>query len=79
MDHVYEKHENCTRDYCNVCEGGLAICTVCGGMEGSLLPECPGKWLDMDEHEKNYEHYCNKTGPFAKEKENETHSPIQES
>src|SRR5678809_1451675 len=23
----------------------LAICSVCGGAEGSLLPECPGRWL----------------------------------
>lgn len=40
--HVYEKHANCKRMYCMVCEGGLAICSVCGCLEGSLAAECPG-------------------------------------
>jgi hypothetical protein len=44
----------------------LAICSTCGGCEGSLLPTCPGYWLSMDEQDANYQHYMNKTGPFAK-------------
>ena len=28
---------------CFVCEGGLALCTVCGGAESSLSTHCPGE------------------------------------
>jgi len=31
---------------CVYCDGGLASCTVCGGAEGTLPSECPGKLLD---------------------------------
>ncbi len=27
---------------CNVCDGGLLICQVCGLFEGCLTTECPG-------------------------------------
>ena len=40
--HIFEKHINCTDPHCNVCEGGLAICTVCGLVEGSLTTDCSG-------------------------------------
>ena len=50
---------------CTWCDGGLFACTVCGGMEGSLLPECPGRRLTLEEDQANYQHYCNQTGPFA--------------
>lgn len=29
-------------DGCQFCHGGLGWCTVCGGFEGQLLPDCPG-------------------------------------
>lgn len=45
----------------------LSICEVCGGMEGSLLPECPGRMLTREEDQQNYAHYCAGTGPFAEE------------
>lgn len=48
---------------CNVCQ--LFLCAVCGGFEGSLLPECPGRRLTEDEHDANYKAYCEGTGPFA--------------
>lgn len=32
---------------CHLCHGGLAVCTVCGGMEGALTTECRGERLDM--------------------------------
>jgi hypothetical protein len=32
----------------------LAICEVCGGMEGSLLPECPGVMLTPEQDKQNY-------------------------
>lgn len=41
-EHIYEVHENCQELHCHICDGGLAVCTVCGGAEGSLATECPG-------------------------------------
>jgi len=45
--HVFEVHEDCYIQHCSVCDGGLAICTVCGLIEGSLTTDCPGEdcWL----------------------------------
>jgi hypothetical protein len=65
--HIAIEHQNCERSHCYICKGGLFICSVCGGMEGSLLPTCPERWLTMEEDQANYTHYCNKTGPFAEE------------
>lgn len=31
----------CNEDNCFVCDGGLGLCTVCGGAEASLPTECP--------------------------------------
>jgi hypothetical protein len=37
-------HINCRKEgNCDICDGGLAICKVCGGAEGSLPEECPGE------------------------------------
>lgn len=44
----------CNKTGCQYCDGGLAYCTVCGGAEGSLLPECPGVRLTPEQHDKNY-------------------------
>jgi len=52
MEHQYyecppDKHEN--EDYyggCPFCDGGLGLCIICGGLEGSLTSECYGKQLD---------------------------------
>lgn len=41
-DHVYEEHKQCSRLHCPICDGGLAVCTICGCLEGSLASECPG-------------------------------------
>jgi hypothetical protein len=30
-------------DGCVLCHGGLALCDVCGGLEGSLPTDCPGE------------------------------------
>lgn len=46
----------------------LSCCAVCGGLEGSLLPECPGRMLTPAEHETNYAAYCAGTGPFRRER-----------
>ncbi len=73
--HIYHR---CTRQATGHCSGCyedsgldcmydvLAVCKVCGGSEGSLLPTCPERWLTIEEDAANYEHYCHKTGPFEK-------------
>lgn len=33
----------CQSPGCMFCDGGLGWCTVCGGFEGTLSHECPGK------------------------------------
>jgi hypothetical protein len=40
--HTWVEHENCKKPYCEICEGGLSICSICGLIEGSLTTECPG-------------------------------------
>ena len=35
--------------YCNYCEVGLASCDVCGGAEGSLPTDCPGRRMTQYE------------------------------
>jgi hypothetical protein len=40
---------------CKICIGGLASCDVCGGAEGSLLPECPGRHLTFGELDRCYD------------------------
>lgn len=71
-EHIQQQHapdEYCREvDHpgtCTVCN--LYICSICGGSEGSLLPECPGRRLTADEDAANYQHYVNKTGPFSPE------------
>lgn len=74
MDHDYERcKSDATGNSCSGCkhEGGdcmyevLSICKVCRGMEGSLLPYCPGRLLSFDEDARNYALYCEGIGPFA--------------
>lgn len=43
LKHKFVEHKNCTNDYCAICEGGLALCEVCNGFEGSLTTECCGE------------------------------------
>jgi len=40
MKHDLEKHKNCNKEYCSICVGGLALCTVCGGAEMTLTTDC---------------------------------------
>lgn len=47
MKHVWYKcKQPCTRNGCPYCEGGLGLCTVCGGAEGSLTTDCCGHHLN---------------------------------
>jgi hypothetical protein len=70
MNHGHIWYEcKCHRVGCQFCDGGLGLCTVCGGFEGSLLPKCPGIRLTEEQHDENYKHYCAGTGPFAELKD----------
>jgi len=42
MEHVLHK---CDEHGCYVCNGGLGLCTVCGGAEGEMPTDCPGRTL----------------------------------
>jgi len=43
MKHKYYKcKQPCTKENCQYCDGGLALCTVCGCGEGELPTDCPG-------------------------------------
>lgn len=35
--------------HCNICDGGLSLCRVCGGLEGGLTTECPARQMTADE------------------------------
>ena len=52
--HTYVKHENCQNPYCMICDGGLALCEVCGGLEGGLPSECPGERMSNETQDKVY-------------------------
>jgi hypothetical protein len=41
--HHLAKCENRACRGCHLCEGGLALCTRCGGYEGSMPSDCPGE------------------------------------
>jgi hypothetical protein len=64
IGHIRATHDNCERPTCLVCD--LFICTICGCMEGSLLPVCPGRRVTAEEQDAYYTHYCAGTGPFAR-------------
>ena len=36
------------------CAGGIYLCDVCGGAEGSLPTDCPGRRMDHDEERQVY-------------------------
>lgn len=40
---------------CHLCHGGLAVCTICHGMEGGLPTDCPGRKMTGLEHGTVYE------------------------
>lgn len=52
---IAHKLHRCTRENCNVCSGGLALCTVCGGGEGALLTYCAGYRLSSQTLDDIYE------------------------
>jgi len=50
-EHV--KHA-CDAEDCQVCSGGLFLCTVCNGGEGELTTECPGVPMTLEQFEASY-------------------------
>lgn len=42
---------------CMFCDGGLGLCTICKGFEGTLPTQCPGVAMTEDEQELVYRHY----------------------
>lgn len=51
MKHKYEKHNNCIKLHCNICDGGLLLCTICNAAERELPTDCPGRAMTKDELE----------------------------
>ena len=54
MEHTILEHKNCQINHCGICDGGLAVCTVCGGAEGSLPSECPGEKMTHNQEQGVY-------------------------
>lgn len=49
--HQYIAHRNCQIPNCNICDGDLAQCVVCGGAECELPSDCPGKPMTPNQRE----------------------------
>ena len=49
--HVFVKHApgQCDYNSCPICDGGLALCSLCGGGEGSLPTDCPGAMMTWEQ------------------------------
>jgi hypothetical protein len=54
MEHKYIEHKDCIEPNCYICDGGLAVCEVCSGAEGSLTTECCGKKLSFEQQNQIY-------------------------
>lgn len=50
-NHIPVVHDNCRNIHCNICEGGLFSCSICGGTEVTLPTECPGGRMTADEQD----------------------------
>jgi hypothetical protein len=48
-----DAHDN-DDGHCMFCQGGLSACVVCGGLEGALTTQCPGRRLTEDEIDRVY-------------------------
>ena len=50
MQHIWAYHKpgECTNpESCQICDGGLGLCVVCGGAEGELTTDCYGSRLNQ--------------------------------
>lgn len=58
--HIYvepKDHDHSKEEYhlgCAICDGGLALCKVCGGAEGCLPSECPGLAMTTEQIDQVY-------------------------
>lgn len=41
------KHCGADCNGCMLCHGGLALCEICGGLEGALPTDCPGTMMPL--------------------------------
>lgn len=57
MEHKYFKCK-CNEPYCMYCDGGLGLCTICGGAEGTLTTDCCGRRITHEEEDRIYKQ-CN--------------------
>ncbi len=63
MDHVWVLHEGRNCEYgCLICDGGLAVCAVCRGVEGSLTTDCCGERLEGEALDAIYRGFSNFVG-----------------
>ncbi|WVR18155.1 hypothetical protein JXVLWARM_CDS_0104 [Burkholderia phage Bm1] len=54
-EHIkFECKQPCAESHCRFCDGGLFLCTVCGGAEGSLPTKCPGYRMTIDQQDEVY-------------------------
>jgi len=54
MEHTFYECECDDTTSCQFCEGGLSLCTVCRGAEGTLTTECCGRPITIDEEDRIY-------------------------
>lgn len=53
MKHKF--HEcTCNKKGCMFCDGGLGLCDVCNGFEGTLTTDCCGRRITPEEEEAIY-------------------------
>ncbi len=53
MKHKWHECE-CHKPGCQFCDGGLGLCTVCGGFEGTLTTDCCCRQLTQEEQDEVY-------------------------
>lgn len=53
MKHKWHECE-CHEPGCQFCDGGLGLCTVCGGFEGTLTTDCCCRQLTQEELDEVY-------------------------
>lgn len=53
MKHTWHQCK-CNKPGCMFCDGGLGLCTVCNGFEGTLTTECCGRKITQEEEDAIY-------------------------
>jgi hypothetical protein len=55
----------CDAERCACCENGFAVCEVCGGAEGDLPDDCPGRRISLFAREEIMAERLNYVFPFG--------------